>query len=265
LRSLFGLDRTIHEQYLEWLGHALRGDLGTSIYSGRPVVTEILAVLPATLQLALAGMVLATIVGIPLGVWAAVRRGSFIDSVIGAVAYLGISLPVFWSGTLLIMLLSIRYKVLPPGGYIELQTDPAQSIRMLALPAITLGVSIATVLMRVTRSSLLEVLKQDYISVARAKGLSERVVIYRHALRNSLITVITVMGVQLGFVLGGSAILEVVFVRPGIGRVLLTAVLRRDYPVIQGVALFIGIIFLCVNLVVDLLYGLADPRTRISA
>ncbi len=264
LRSLFGLDKALHEQYFDWLGHTLRGDLGTSLFSGRPVLTEIWTALGPTMELAFTALLISVLVGIPLGVLAAVKRGSALDYASGFVAYLGISTPVFWSGTILILFFSIWLNVLPSGGYESLWSSPVQGFRLLIMPALALGLNFAALLMRVTRSSFLEVLRQEYISTARAKGLSERVVLFKHAMRNAMITIMTVAGVQLGFLIGGSAIVEIVFMRPGIGRLLLTAVLRRDYPLIQGLTLFIAITFMTVNLIVDVMYAVADPRIRMK-
>jgi peptide/nickel transport system permease protein len=262
LRRLFGIDQPLWQQYSSWVGAVLTGDLGTSIRSGRPVTQELLAALGPTVQLALLSTVIGCAIAIPAGIVSAVRQYSWADAAVTLVSYIGISMPVFWLGTLLVMLFSVRFNWLPAGGYVSMSEAPLESLKVVMLPAITLGLGFAALLMRIIRSAMLEVLRQDYVRVARAKGLRERAVLARHASRNVLIPLLTVIGLQFGWLLGGSVIVEQVFVRPGIGRLLLGAIFNRDYPVVQGVALLFALIFLTINLVVDLAYSVADPRIR---
>jgi peptide/nickel transport system permease protein len=240
----------------------LQGDMGVSIRSGRPVTTEIGVSIGPTVQLAVAAAIIGCLIAIPAGVISAVRQYSLADTIVTLSSYLGISMPVFWLGTLLILLFSVKLSWLPAGGYASMFDSPVESLRFVALPALTLGLGFAALLMRVIRSAMLEVLRQDYVQVARAKGLRETPVLLRHVARNTLIPVLTVIGLQFGWLLGGSVIVEQVFVRPGIGRLLLGAIFNRDYPVVQGVALLFALIFLTTNLLVDLTYSAADPRIR---
>jgi peptide/nickel transport system permease protein len=262
LRRLFGIDKPIWRQYTDWMGAMLQGDMGVSIRSGRPVTTEIGVSIGPTVQLAVAAAIIGCLIAIPAGVISAVRQYSLADTIVTLSSYLGISMPVFWLGTLLILLFSVKLSWLPAGGYASMFDSPVESLRFVALPALTLGLGFAALLMRVIRSAMLEVLRQDYVQVARAKGLRETPVLLRHVARNTLIPVLTVIGLQFGWLLGGSVIVEQVFVRPGIGRLLLGAIFNRDYPVVQGVALLFALIFLTTNLLVDLTYSAADPRIR---
>lgn len=262
LRRLFGLDQPLWRQYASWVGAVLSGDLGISIRSGRPVTLELQAALGPTIQLALLATLFGCLIAVPAGVISAVRQYSWSDAAVTLVSYVGISMPVFWLGTLLVMLLSVRLTWLPAGGYVSMAEDPLESLKVAMLPAITLGFGFASLLMRVIRSAMLEVLRHDYVRLARAKGLRELAVLTRHVFRNAMIPVLTVIGLQFGWLLGGSVIVEQVFVRPGIGRLLLGAIFNRDYPVVQGVALLFALIFLTTNLVVDLVYSVVDPRIR---
>ena len=262
LRRLFGIDQPIWKQYLSWLGAILTGDFGSSIRSGRPVTQEIWLAIGPTVQLALLATVVGCLIAIPAGVISAVRQYSLADTLVTLASYIGISMPVFWLGTLLILVLSVKLAWLPAGGYASMLEDPVASLRFAALPALTLGLGFAALLMRIVRSAMLEVLRQDYVQTARAKGLRERLVLSRHVSRNVLIPVLTVIGLQFGWLLGGSVIVEQVFVRPGIGRLLLSAIFNRDYPVVQGVALLFAVVFLTLNLLVDVAYSVVDPRIR---
>jgi peptide/nickel transport system permease protein len=262
LRRLFGIDAPLWRQYVDWIGSVLTGDLGRSLRSGRPVTTEIWLALGPTVQLALLSSVIGCLIAVPAGILSAVRQYGWVDAIATLISYVGISMPVFWLGTLLILLFSVEYSWLPAGGYVSMTEDPVESLRYALLPAITLGLGFAALLMRVIRSAMLETLRQDYVRTAAAKGLQYRLVITRHVFRNVLIPVVTVLGLQVGWLLGGSVIVEQVFVRPGIGRLLLNAIFSRDYPVVQGVALFFAVVFLSVNLIVDLLYSVVDPRIR---
>jgi peptide/nickel transport system permease protein len=262
LRRLFGIDQPLWRQYVSWLGAVLSGDLGTSIRSGRPVTLELQAALGPTAQLALLATLVGCLIAIPAGVVSAVRQYTWADAAVTLVSYVGISMPVFWLGTLLVMLLSVRLNWFPAGGYVSMTEDPVESVKVAMLPAITLGLGFASLLMRIIRSAMLEVLRHDYVRLARAKGLGELAVLSQHVFRNAMIPVLTVIGLQFGWLLGGSVIVEQVFVRPGIGRLLLGAIFNRDYPVVQGVALLFALIFLTTNLVVDLAYSAVDPRIR---
>jgi len=262
LRKSLGLDRPLPIQYLTWVGRAARGELGRSIRTNQPVAEAILERLPVTLSLAGASTLLALAVALPAGILSAVRRNSVAD-VAGTLAALsGISLPNFWLATLLIFLFSVKLGWLPPLGYVSPAKDLWAGLRSLILPAITLGAAMAAVIMRMTRSSLLEVLQLDFIRTARAKGVLERLIILRHALRNALIPVVTVVGLQAGALLGGAIITETIFALPGVGRLLVDAIFQRDFPIVQGVVLLLAVNFLLVNLVVDIVYACLDPRIR---
>jgi peptide/nickel transport system permease protein len=215
---------------------------------------------PATLQLTAAAMVISLAIAIPLGIIAAVRRGSWVDHVTSAVGLVGLSFPNFWLGTLLVLFVSLRLDWLPPFGYTPFIEDPLESLRYLLLPSITLGVSMAAVVMRMTRSSMVEVLGEDFVKTARAKGLAERRVLYGHALKNALIPVLTIIGLQTGFLFGGAVIIENLFAWPGIGRLTLDGIFQRDYPVVQGTVLFVAVLFVLINLLVDVFYSVLDPR-----
>lgn len=262
LRRLFGIDEPIWRQYLNWIGAIFTGDLGTSIRSGRPVAVEIQSALGPTIQLAFLATIVGCVIAIPAAIISAVRQYSLADAVVTLLSYIGISMPVFWLGTLLILFFSVNVSWLPAGGYVSMLDDPVESIRVAILPALTLGLGFAALLMRIMRSAMLEVLRQDYVRLARAKGLREQTVFIRHVTQNVLIPVLTVIGLQFGWLLGGSVIVEQVFVRPGIGRLLVSAIFSRDYPVVQGVALLFAVIFLTTNLLVDLTYSFVDPRIR---
>lgn len=254
LRAELGLDRPLPEQYVRFLFGAVRGDLGNSLKSGRPVGAEMAERLPATLRLALAGMGIAIPLGLFLGIVAAARRDTWVDSLTMVVAMLGVSLPSFWIGIVLIYVFGVQLNLLPVAG--------ASSWKHLILPAITLGTLATSVLARMTRSGMLEVLGSDYIRTARAKGLSAKVVLYRHALKNTMIPVVTIIGVQIGSLLGGTFIIEQLYAWPGVGRLAVGAILARDYPMMQGISLYVAFAYVAVNLAVDLVYGLLDPRIR---
>jgi len=262
LRRTFGLDRPLPVQYVDWLSHILRGDFGVSFRTNRPVLPDLVARFGVTLQLTLVSMVIALVVAIPLGAASATRRGQLTDGVSRVVALLGLSIPNFWLGTLLILFVSLVLHWLPPVGFVSLLDNPWHGIQTLILPALALGTAVAAFIMRMVRSSLLEVLRQDYIRTAYAKGLRDRNVLYRHALKNAFIPVLTVIGVQIGYLLGGAVIIESIFSLPGMGRFLLDSISNRDYSIVQGGVLFIALIFCLVNLSVDLVYGWLDPRIR---
>ena len=261
-RRFFGLDRPVYLQYVDWLGAVLRGDLGVSWLSGKPVLALFLERLPVSAELALLAVGWSLLLGVPLGTASAVWRGGVRDGAIRVVATLGLSLPAFWQGTVLILLFSIYLGWMPSLQWVSLARNPGANLATMALPALTLGTATAAMITRMSRSSMLDVLGREYIRTARAKGVSERSVMFHHALRNALIPVVTVAGVQLGYIVGGIVVVEDVFTLPGVGRLLLDAIFQRDYPVVQGVILLLGAIFMTLNLVVDLLYAALDPRLR---
>lgn len=262
LRERAGFNRPLVVQYFAWLGDALTGDLGVSFRSQRPVTDTIMSRLPATLTLAGGALFVALVIAIPLGIISAVRQGSKADYAATFFSQIGISIPDFWMAILFILLFSLGLGWLPASGYTSFLDSPWQWLRHLIMPAVTIGVVSGSILTRFVRSSVLESLGQDYTRTARAKGLTERRVINRHVLKNALIPVVTVTGLQLGFLLGGVIVVEVVFAWPGLGQLALAAVDRRDYPVLQGVVLLIALLFLAINLVVDLLYAWLDPRIK---
>jgi peptide/nickel transport system permease protein len=262
LRRVFGLDRPLPIQFADWLGHIVRADFGTSLRSGRPVLPDLLARFGVTVQLTLVSMLLAVLIALPLGVASAANPGRLSDAVSRLVALIGLSIPNFWLGTILILLVSLGLGWLPPFGFVSLLDDPWLGAQTLLLPSVALGTALAAFLMRMVRSSLLEVLRQDYIRTARAMGLRERSILYGHALKNAFIPVVTAIGIQVGHLLGGAVIVEEIFSLPGIGRFLLNGIYQRDYPVVQATVLFGAIVFSMVNLVVDVLYAWLDPRIR---
>lgn len=261
MRRIFGLDQPIHVQFADWFGGLLQGDLGNSLRTGRPVTDEIFERFPMTFELALAALIVSLAIAIPVGILTATRRNSSIDMGARLASLVGLSLPNFWLGILLILLFAVFLRWLPSSGYAPFALS-WQHFQFLVLPAVTLGTSLAAVTMRMTRSSLLEVLGVDYIRTARAKGLSEPAVVTNHALRNSLIPVVTVIGIQLGGLLGGTIIVEQIFSWPGLGSLMVRAIYQRDYPMVQGLTMFLAFFFVLMNLLVDLLYVYLDPRLR---
>src|ERR1700730_16836890 len=263
MRAFFGLDQPLHLQYLAWLGSILRGDAGYSVRSGQPVTAEIAGRLPVTIELAFAAAVVALAIGIPLGLVSALRPSGALDVLARGFGLLGLALPNFWLGTLLILFFARYLHWMPnTGGYIELFEDPAANLKFLLFPALTLGIAMAAVVMRTTRSAMLDVMGADYIRTALAKGLMPQTVVNRHALKNGMIVVITILGIQVGYLLGGAVVVEEVFSLPGLGRLLLNAINQRDYAVVQGGVLVIATLFVAANTVVDVLYGFLDPRIR---
>ncbi|MEX2445159.1 MAG: nickel ABC transporter permease [Alkalispirochaeta sp.] len=252
VRDRYGLDDPIHIQYGNFMRGLVTGDLGTSTFSRRPVTTEIGERFPRTLTLASISLLIATVVGVSAGIVSATRRNSIFDNASMFAALVGVAAPVFWLALMLQLLFAVQLRWLPATGM--------GSVRHLILPSITLGMASAALMARITRSSMLDVLKQDYITTARSKGLAERVVIYKHALKNALIPVVTVLGLQFGILLGGAVLTETVFAWPGVGRLLVDAILRRDYPVVQGTVMLLALLFVIINLVVDVIYAFLDPR-----
>ncbi len=254
MRRDLGLDRPLHVQYFKYLEGLTRGDLGTSLLSRRPVLTEILERFPASVELMLGAMLIALLISVPLGILAAMKPRSPLDAFAMLVSFLGVAIPSFWLGPLLILLFAIQLNWLP--------VNERGGIEHLILPALTLGTSLAAILSRMIRSSLLEVLGEDYIRTARAKGLGESTVVLKHAFRNALIPVITIVGLQVGVLLSGAIITEFIFDWPGLGTLLLQAIHNRNYPLVQGCILFIATVYVLVNLFTDIAYGWADPRIR---
>jgi peptide/nickel transport system permease protein len=262
LRSDLGLDRPLYLQYATWMGRLLQGDLGHSIRNREPVIENVSRRIKPSLQLAGFAMAISLLVATPIGILSAARRNSTLDRFGTSFALFGICMPNFLIALLLIFLFGVTLRWLPISGYVDPMEEPWDGIRSLALPAITLGLALAAVITRTLRSSMLEALSEDYIRTARAKGLSEGAVIRAHALKNALIPVVTVLGLQLGTLIGGAVITEYVFALPGVGRLVVDAVFARDYPLVQGVVLLIAVGFILSNLMVDLLYGWIDPRIR---
>lgn len=261
LRRFFGVDKPIWAQFVDYLGRILRGDFGVSLRTSRPVLPDIMARLPLSFQLAMFSLAIALTIAVPLGILSAVTRNSAFDVLTRIGGLLGLSMPNFWLGAMLILVFS-RYLHVSLGQYVPLSQNPLGTLESLYLPAIALGTAIAAILMRYIRSSLLEVLGQDYVRTARGKGLRASAVMLRHALPNAMIPVITVVGFQMGYLLGGTVVIEEIFALPGMGRLVLRAIFQRDYPVVQGVVLTIALLFVVTNLVVDLLYAWIDPRIR---
>jgi ABC-type dipeptide/oligopeptide/nickel transport system permease component len=249
-----GLNRPLHIQYLDYLWKALHGDLGLSLNNNRPVLDEILLRFPSTLELAVSALLLSAVVGIILGVIAAIKHNTFFDSASMTLALVGISVPVYWSSLILMVIFSVNLKLLPPIGQ--------GSLRHLIMPALALGFLSSGELARVVRSAMLEVLSQEYILTARAKGLAERAVINRHALRNALIPVVTILGLIFGQLLGGAVLTETIFARLGIGRMYAEAILNKDFTMVQGATLFIAITYVILNILIDLIYVVIDPRIQ---
>jgi peptide/nickel transport system permease protein len=260
LRHDLGLDRPLPEQYLTWISHAVHGDLGRSVRTNQPVVQAITERLPATLELGIAALAWSVLLAIPLGTIAALRRGSPIDVLATGVTVLGVSVPNFFIGILLILVLSVDLRIFPPGGYTPLTESIPDNLHRLILPAITLGTVTTAINTRFTRSSMLEVLRQDYIRTARAKGASWRQVIVDHALKNALIPVVTVVGIQVGAILEGALVTETIFSWPGVGKLAIDSIFGRDYPIIQGIVLAFAFSYMFANLAVDLAYAWLNPR-----
>ena len=263
IRQKYGLRDPVPVQYLKWAGRALRGDLGESIRTKEPVLRLIRQKLPITLQLALYSLVIALLIAVPAGVLAAVRRNTVWDYLASGVSLCGVSIPNFWLGIMLILFLSVRLQWLPASGFVSPFEDLRGNTQRLLMPAFVLGAALAAVLMRQTRNSMIEVLSADYIRTAYAKGLRTGLVVFRHAIRNGLIPVITIFGLQLGALIGGAVVTEQIFVVPGFGRLILEGVFTRDYPIVQGVVLITASAYVLVNLLVDVSYSLLNPRIRI--
>ena len=261
MRAELGLERPLHVQYLSFLGRALQGDLGHSLRSRAAVVDEILARFPATLELTTVSMAIAVLIGIPLGLVSAVRRATWVDYTAMGASLSTLSMPIFWVAIVAIWLFSLQLGWLPVSG----RAGPVwqwEGLRHIVLPAATLATTSVAIISRLTRSGMLDVLGREYVTTARAKGVPEVRVVGKHALKNALIPVVTVVGLQYGFLLGGAVVTETIFAWPGVGRLAMTSILQRDYPVVQGCVLLVAVLFVLINLAVDLLYGWLDPRIR---
>ena len=264
LRERLGLDRPVHEQLISWYGRLLRGDLGQSLFLNRPVTQAIAERAEPTLLLTALASLVAISIGLPLGIFSALRRGQWLDTGAMLVAIGGVSMPTFWLGLNLIFLFGVTLGWLPVAGYQPLSAGLWESLRYMIMPAVTLGLAQGALLARMTRSMMLETLGEDYVRTARAKGLGEGRVVAAHALRNALIPLVTIIGLTFAILMGGAVITETVFNIPGVGRLLIQAVTRRDYPVVQGVVLVIAGLYVFINLLVDIIYGYLDPRLRES-
>ena len=262
LREAFHLDESLPRQYLAWLAGVVRGDFGLDFRQNEPIGRMILDRLPVTLELTLAATLAAALIGVPLGLLGGGRRGGAADRASLAVGLVGVSVPDFWLGIMLILLVSLGTGLLPSSGFVPFAESPAENLAHLILPALTLAASRAAVLGRLTRAAVLDTVRRGFVQYARAKGLAERAVLFRHVLPNAAIPIVTVLGLQTGYMLGGAIVVETIFTLPGVGRMTLDAVLERNYPVVQGTVLVIGAMFMLVNLVTDILYGVIDPRVR---
>jgi len=264
VRKSLGLDRNIVVQYLSWISGVVSGDFGESIVTKEPVLKLIMEKLPATLLLAVASILVSVFIAIFAGTIAAVNKGTWTDMGILILALAGISVPVFWIGILAVLIFAVAWPIFPAIGYVSPLVDPLAAIRHLTLPAVCMGAALAGAIARMTRSEMIEQLGKDYIVTARAKGLSPREVTYRHALRNSLITVVTFTGLEFGTLLGGAIIVETIFAWPGLGRTVIQAIFSRDYPMVQGIVLFLAFFFVFVNLLVDVSYTFLNPQIRLD-
>jgi len=264
IRDKYGLNDPIPVQYLRWMRLALTGDLGESIRTRESVVRTVARKLPITLELACFSLLIALGIAIPVGVLSAVRRNSTWDFLANGASLCGLSIPSFWLGIMLILFFSVRLGLLPASGFVPLWEDPVANLKRMIMPAFVLGTALTAVLMRQTRNSMIEILSADYIRTAYSKGLAGRAVVFRHAIRNGLIPVVTILGLQMGALMGGAVVTEQIFVVPGFGRLIVEAVFTRDYPLVQGVVLITASSYVLINLLVDVSYTLLDPRIRIS-
>ena len=262
IEAALGLDQPVYVQYFRWIGDALTGDLGSSLWQNVPVTDQLLVSLPITFELGLLALIVALSVSIPIGVYSAMRQDTAGDYIARSFSLVVLAIPSFWLGTLVMVFPSVWWRWAPELEYIPFFDDPIANLKHMIIPAILLGLSMSAVTMRMTRTMMLEVMRQDYIRTARAKGVGEKLLVMRHALRNGLIPVITLIGLQAPLLIGGAVILEQIFVVPGMGLLLLEAVFQRDYPVISGVFLVVGVGVLVINLLVDLSYGWLDPKVR---
>jgi peptide/nickel transport system permease protein len=265
IRAKYGLKDPLPVQYVRWLSLAVRGDLGESIRTRQSVTATVAGKLPITIELAGLSILVALALAIPAGVFAAVRRNSVWDVLVSAVSLCGVSIPNFWLGIMLILLVSVRLGWLPASGFVPWWEDPLGNLQRMIMPAVVLGTALAAVLMRQTRNAMIEVLSADYVRTARAKGVAQRGVVFRHAIRNALIPVVTILGLQTGALMGGAVVTEQIFVVPGFGRLIVEAVFTRDYPLVQGVVLVTASSYVLINLLVDVSYTVLNPRLRVAA
>jgi peptide/nickel transport system permease protein len=263
VREKYGLNDPLPVQYLRWVGLALIGDLGESIRTRQSVVATVAQKLPITIELTCLAILVALAIAIPAGVFAAVRRNTAWDMLTSALSLGGVSVPNFWLGIMLILLVSVHLGWLPASGFVPWWEDPRENLARMIMPAVVLGTALAAVLMRQTRNAMIEVLSADYIRTARAKGLTQGGVVFRHAIRNALLPVVTILGLQTGALMGGAVVTEQIFVVPGFGRLIVEAVFTRDYPLVQGVVLISASAYVLINLLVDLSYSLLNPRIRV--
>ena len=264
IREKYGLNDAVVVQYLRWLRLTVGGDLGESIRTREPVIRTVGRKLPITIELAVLSLLVALAIAIPVGVLSAVRRNSVWDYLANGASLCGLSVPSFWLGIMLILFFSVRLGVLPASGFVPLWEDPVANFKRMIMPAFVLGTALTAVLMRQTRNSMIEILSADYIRTARSKGLAGRVVVFRHAIRNGLIPVVTILGLQMGALMGGAVVTEQIFVVPGFGRLVVEAVFTRDYPLVQGVVLITASAYVLINLLVDVSYTVLDPRIRVA-
>ncbi|HIW64571.1 MAG TPA: ABC transporter permease [Candidatus Stackebrandtia excrementipullorum] len=264
LKVASGLDKPLWRQFFAYFGNAVTGDLGVSFRNGSPVTVNLLDRLPATASLAGIGLVIALLISLPAGIWSALHEGRFSDAIVRISSQFGVSIPDFWMGMLLITLFSSMLGWFPSSGYTAFTEDPVQWLRHVTLPAVTVGIVAGAIMTRYIRAAVLEVVAMGYVRTAKSKGLEPAVVTFRHIVRNSLIPVLTIAGIQLATILGGVIVVEVVFAWPGLGRLVFDSVAARDYPMIQGAVLLIAALFLLINLIVDVLYAVVDPRIRLS-
>jgi peptide/nickel transport system permease protein len=262
IRRMFGLDQPIYVQYFVWIGAVLRGDLGSSLRTSEPVAGILISRLPITIELAFLSVVISVVMAVPLGVLAAVRRGGPAEIAARLVGLIGLSLPNFWLATMLILMASLYFNWLPSLIYVSPLANPIENLKQMAMPAFSLALALMAIVLRMTRSAMLEVLGQDYVRTARAKGLGERLVLMRHSLKNALIPVVTVVGVQMGTLFGGTVVIEQIFGLPGMGWTFVNGIYQRDYPTVQGAVLMLATSFVVINLLVDLTYAYLDPRIR---
>ncbi|MFW5786653.1 MAG: ABC transporter permease [Halanaerobiales bacterium] len=262
LRAKYGLDRPIPVQYGLWISNVIKGDFGRSFFTQKPVLNSIMLRLPVTLQLMGMSLIYCIFIAIPLGTIAAVKRNSWADYGASIMGLLGVSVPNFWLGTIMILFLSLKLKWFPSGGFVPFTESIISNLHYMFMPSIALGAAVGAVIMRMTRSSMLEVMGQNYIEMARAKGVPDKRLIISHALKNALIPVITVLGIQMGYLLGGSVVIEQIFSLPGVGRLALQAISNRDYALMQGTILFVASGFVLINLFVDIIYAVIDPRIK---
>ncbi|HEY3058584.1 MAG TPA: ABC transporter permease [Chloroflexota bacterium] len=262
LRDVLGLNRPLYIQYLEWLGKAVRGDLGVSIVNKQSVTSLVLQTFPATLEVAVIGVFLALLISVPLGIVAALWRGSWVDHVTRLLALVGFCMPRYWLAILLIAVLAVNLRLLPAAGYADLLSAPAENLRYAALPVLSVALTLAAVQMRFLRSSMLDVIGQDFIRTAHAKGLTHHTVVLRHALKNALIPFVTAVGLEFGALLGGLVVVEQIFSWPGVGWLMIQSITHRDYDVVQGAVLLVATAFIVINLAVDVVYAYLDPRIR---